>query len=303
MPKVVYDEVIGNLGEHIDGEIVKVQKVKDRFRSLGINWTPVIPSESEKAGAVDDYAAQLREIIPAVNHLPYPADLHESVAVRSISKRRPFFEKDRGYRDTLIWLTILKYLECTDDAVALVADDGDFRKDKNEDVLHPHLIEDLDQKGIPRDRVTLYKDLATFMGRYVAPQLDSLEELREEIAKGRIAGFFDLQDQVDIYLNESVTQVNIGSFYEPEDLEVDVIEDVTLVDVDEVRLLPSGDVFVRTSWRAEVAIEPDYYGYGYAYAGEHLPANITVDLILNASTYDIEAMENVDFEVDPARWH
>ena len=43
-----------------------------------------------------------------------------------MAQRRPFIGKARGYRDTLLWLTILSHLRDADEKIALICDDNGF---------------------------------------------------------------------------------------------------------------------------------------------------------------------------------
>ena len=62
-----------------------------------------------------DLASLLGADIDKVVLVEYDAIPQSVVASRAMSLRRPFREHDKGYRDTLIWLSLLEHLSKRDD--------------------------------------------------------------------------------------------------------------------------------------------------------------------------------------------
>ncbi len=95
---------------------------------------------------------------------------------------------------------------------------GDFGRDKDAPKLHPDLLADLDERGIPTERVELYRDLSAFNDARVTPRLQELahkkesEELRDRLLSGEDERLRDpaIYDQLLAALNaEGVT---LGTF-------------------------------------------------------------------------------------------
>ena len=218
-----------------------------------------------------------------------------------MAQRRPFIGKDRGYRDTLLWLTILSHLRDADEKIALICDDNGFSRSRDQDELHPHLLEDLADAALSGDSVVLYKSLGSFVGDHVAPRLESLEGTKEGIKSGTIDALTDLDDKVGIFLDETVTEVYYGGYRDGVSKGIDVIEGVELQEVEEARLLPSQDLFVRTRWGAWVTTTDDSH-MPYFEEFEHWKASITVDLVMDQSSYKVKAMEEVAFDLEEPDW-
>lgn len=98
-----------------------------------------------------------------------PEDRTRALVERDLAARRPFMEtlggkKSYAFRDAVIWETVLDVLEEDTDAVAnkvfFVSADKGFIDDDAPKELHRHLLEDLDARGIARDRVVLVEKVA-----------------------------------------------------------------------------------------------------------------------------------------------
>ncbi|WP_083933148.1 PIN domain-containing protein [Kribbella catacumbae] len=113
------------------------------------------------AQAEEGYEQQLRLALEQLGAtIAQPADIpHLQIIDRAINRRRPCDAKGDGYRDTLNWLTVLDLAQRhPHEKVVWVSNDRDFT-DNDITVLHPHLIEDLDERGL-QGRVLLANTLA-----------------------------------------------------------------------------------------------------------------------------------------------
>jgi hypothetical protein len=112
----------------------------------------------QKAG---EYHGHLMDSLSAVgvNVLAAPDVPHMELVARSVARTPPCDDQGNGYRDTLIWMTLLRLAaDRTDAHITLVTNDADFM-DSERTGLHPDLCEDLDVIDA-RDRVDLQQALA-----------------------------------------------------------------------------------------------------------------------------------------------
>jgi hypothetical protein len=103
------------------------------------------------------YSAYLRERI--CNHatvIPIPDVAHAVLVERATSRRRPFTEKGTGYRDALIWFSVLALAE-EGPLVFLTSNTKDFADGTN---LHPDLVDDLVAAGLRGSHVVLEVSLS-----------------------------------------------------------------------------------------------------------------------------------------------
>jgi hypothetical protein len=89
--------------------------------------------------------------------LAYPSVRHEELVNRVLTYRRPFNESERGYRDALIWYSIL---EQAADArvVILTGNTKDFADSDGQ--LGPDLLADVDRLGLDPEDVRLARNVA-----------------------------------------------------------------------------------------------------------------------------------------------
>jgi hypothetical protein len=79
---------------------------------------------------------------------------HREIVGRAVARRRPCDAEGDGYRDTLVWLTVLDLaVEDGADQVVFVTNDSDFLND-DKSALHVDLVEDLASRGA-EDRVRI----------------------------------------------------------------------------------------------------------------------------------------------------
>ncbi|MGN7187517.1 PIN domain-containing protein [Microbacterium enclense] len=102
-----------------------------------------------------------------IRDLPIPKVSTTDLLDRDLGRRRPFLEieqgktrKSLGFRDVLIWESVLELLEESDpgDMVLFATFDGGFLADDKK-ALHSDLLGDLARLGIPQERVRLARGI------------------------------------------------------------------------------------------------------------------------------------------------
>jgi PIN domain len=182
-----------------------------------------------RANSADPYdkflSAQLATMkaeIPDYAEIP-----HEAVVKRDLARRKPFQQSGKGYRDTLLWETILRHCISKKGFTAFVTQNTrDFASVENQ--LHKELIQDVHSaaNGIA-GKIVLTRDLLTFTDRYVVPYLADRKDFALLVQHNRVPGL-DLNTECEHHLDSLAEAVNKSPFvmvddasYEPE---VDTIE-------------------------------------------------------------------------------
>ena len=98
---------------------------------------------------------------------------------RAISVRRPFRDGEKGYRDSVIWLSLLQHLRKASVSerrlIFINANAHDFfDKTTNPIELHPHLLEDLSEYSADL-KIVLFKSLKDFIDQEVDLALHSVK--------------------------------------------------------------------------------------------------------------------------------
>jgi len=165
IPQVVIDEL-----ERQHREALTKQRDEARAALSEIKYLMDLDDIVAKFDDLLDKVAADRDALLAqtgIRPAPVPEDIAGDLVQRDLARQRPFMEMDGGkkksfgFRDAVIWETLLDVVEANNsgDAIFFVTrDTGYFPKGLN-DRLHPHLLDDLDQRSIPRDRIKVIDTL------------------------------------------------------------------------------------------------------------------------------------------------
>ena len=97
-------------------------------------------------------AGRLRTKLEACDSvLAYPDVPHEELVQWAIQRRKPFDQNGSGYRDSLIWKSVVELAAISDSQVVLLACDGDFKG--SDDNLAEDLKADLVKQGLEQNKV------------------------------------------------------------------------------------------------------------------------------------------------------
>lgn len=136
---------------------------------------PALPKLTDTAKFEPSFRKRLLEL--GITVLPIPAVAHAALVARDLSQIRPFDKKGRGYRDSLIWLGLLKALDHTTTRVALVTTNkADFCATDNPGALHPDLAKEL-QEHAPGCKATVHPTPTELVESVVKPRLKAIAEV------------------------------------------------------------------------------------------------------------------------------
>ena len=159
IPEVAFDETVYKFKKHLEDANRKMSNgIADVSHLLGRELSvPLLKSEDIEI-ETKEYREWL-EIELGSYHakiLPYPKVKHKNVVARLLANKRPFKENELGYRDYLIWETVLEFSGSCDDNISFVSNNTKDFLDEQGTGLHSHLVEDLDEHGILKNRLTYY---------------------------------------------------------------------------------------------------------------------------------------------------
>jgi hypothetical protein len=205
LPKVVVDELRRQQADWLKEHREELTKTIEDMRGNPVD-VEAMAGALEKN--LDDMQSQIDSSFEAlldqdgVEVAPVPTDVNESLVMRDLARRRPFQEKgsdnwSTGFRDAVIWETVLAVLEEVpdDEKLIFVTDDHGFLAEGWKS-LHEDLLNDLDARGIDHSRVEVAQ--TTFAARAAAgKQADYAERVRLatdalfELAEVEIQGHVD----------------------------------------------------------------------------------------------------------------
>jgi predicted nucleic acid-binding protein len=244
VPQVVIDEVVNRYERR---ESKKIKALNDARADLRNMRGPRSGGELEgEAESQPGYLMHLRKVIRDVGgEIPdFPEVSHKELVRRALEGRRPFNDAGRlGYRDTLIWHTVLEIAR-DGDTVVLATEDGDFRPADGADCLHGHLIADLRQRGIDPDRVSVVPSLAAVVKQVLEPALYVLKELNAQLDRDEDWGRKLEKSLKDVAKNDAdhtdLSDVSVRIDVDHEAYAGEVVEE-TLAEVDDFRRFAIAD--------------------------------------------------------------
>lgn len=126
----------------------------------------------------------LGEKVNNIIYMPYDEILHTTLVKRAIQKIKPFQENEKGYRDTLIWLSFLTYLKNNPNKirneVAFITNNSNDFGDKNSG-FYESLKSDITEFNI-KPKITLYNSIQAFIENKIPKEEHTLtyNEIREK---------------------------------------------------------------------------------------------------------------------------
>jgi rRNA maturation endonuclease Nob1 len=119
---------------------------------------------------------------------------HVDVVGRDLNRRRPFQDSGKGYRDALLWETIVRKVANENDKAFLITHNiKDFCADQEPRALHPHLVEDLLAKRLPADAIAICQSIEQFVDQHLKPLLPTKDDVLAAIQAGAYELFdFDI---------------------------------------------------------------------------------------------------------------
>ncbi|MDQ0539548.1 hypothetical protein QF011_002110 [Curtobacterium flaccumfaciens] len=167
LPQVVVDELNRQERKSLKS---KRDKAKTALSDVSVDINASTIDEAfDRFGAKTAAARDRLLALSGVSVASVPEDRTRKLLDRDLAARRPFMETaggnaSYGFRDAVIWETVLDVLREdqteTADTLFFVSEDKGFIDDDVPKTLHRHLLEDLDARGIARDRVVLVEKLA-----------------------------------------------------------------------------------------------------------------------------------------------
>lgn len=185
IPEVVEDEVANKYSEMLESQYIEyikaVQKMKSFFKSQNLDFL-LFDTEIE----VQNYKEFLRELVERkkVKTLPYPKTSHKSMVLHALSRRKSFNSKGGGYRDKLIFDSIICKYSCPQETIVFIS------HNRNDFGAEPKLEDDLfvGTKVSNRFRFEIYNSLSSFINKYIIPITDFDDSINTIPELSKIAG-------------------------------------------------------------------------------------------------------------------
>lgn len=276
--------VISEHTKHLNKDRKKLLKTLKTALS-GLRRLPLaeIP-DFQVPNAEPEYEKTIIEIVESkdIEIIPIPNVSHEVLFSRCLDRKRPFgSDKDTGYKDALIWETLLQQLnEHPDDKILFVTNDKHYLV-KSDAKLHEELFKELSQLGF-QNRVSVSRTIKSasdyLRKEYGLANVTLIPEIADQIK-----GMINFDDFLNANINEIIENIEARGY---ELLIGDPISDISLLwDIEEVEIaISSTEVLVDTG---EVVV----------YAKAVFENEINYFTFYSSYMTDIDSMEESGFSI------
>lgn len=188
VPRIVLQEAIKKYREELQEKTKRAVAAIDKLNGLLSPASgavqPSVPFEQAAAtyeSALKSRLAELKASQPDYSDFPL-----EAIADRALRESRPFLREDKGFRDVVLWETVLRCVADASEQTVLITNDGGFAE---EDQLHSDLKRDLTERGLHDEAVVLVRTLEECNEVYAKPFLRSASAIAEELRAGTYGRF------------------------------------------------------------------------------------------------------------------
>ncbi len=180
VPETARDEAVNRFREECMRLQASVRKLtREASRVLGSQPPHGFQMLDSIDSLVKVYISSMQETFQehGVRVLAYPTVAHQELVARALARKRPFAENGSGYRDALIWHSLLELLRAGESPFAFItANTRDFGEAPN---LHPDLAADLLAEGLDPANLRLFRTLEDLNHALIIPTLDRLADIKK----------------------------------------------------------------------------------------------------------------------------
>lgn len=214
VPEIVFDETLNKHREKLREASSAVQKKLEEYNRLVCNEFK-IDFEAKYADEDARYDEFLTELL--LSHAAYPPEgypdvEHKIIVARALSRKKPFKSDGReGYRDYLVWRTVLEIVKRYAEPIHFVSENPkDFADENDKKKLHADLLEEMQQLQIDSTKLTYWSSMKDFIDEVVKPELQKAED--EEKLKQSLIENAQLSDTVLAYLEEHLKGFDVRGY-------------------------------------------------------------------------------------------
>ncbi len=261
VPQLVIDEVTNKAREKLqksirlaNKNIKEVERIINKQTNSRISIMLLLKLKKEYRSYLLNFFDDLDAKLIAHDDIP-----HDVLIKRSLSRKKPFNNDDKGYRDSIIWETILQSIAiCNATTIFITDNKNDFASNKNANILHDDLLDDLKSKELSKESVILCDSLQSFNDKYVRPELEREDHVKDQIKLNQyphlnITNW--LNENTDLIISEIHNKIDItclGYFDDHKLTYIDSIDFPSKFELDKVKRIDNIDILVSFSVICEI---------------------------------------------------
>lgn len=213
IPEVVIDEIVKQYDEKAEEYINSFNKALKKLSDL--STSPITQTPIDAKGFISNYRNELNNRIKqlGIGIIPYPNTGHKIMVARELGKKKPFKDSTKGYRDALIWDSVMEHTQKYSSncgIIFLTANSKDFA-DKDKKGLHTDLIADCISNGIPPTSIRLFTDIQNFIDNEIILRSTELKEKFNQLQQDGGLGDIDFIQLIQDYISKDMLDNLISS--------------------------------------------------------------------------------------------
>jgi hypothetical protein len=246
--EIIFQEiVIMELVNQVREAIVSVanannERLTDLYQKTGTRISFfIIEDEIEKE--VGKYEEFLRKRLEKLETKTarIPDISHKTILERDLERRKPFSKDGKGYRDALIWQTILETAKEQKDKIVFITQNTKDFADDDKKGFHDDLVQDIRDLKFDPSKITLSPSLSLFLKDNLIPCLPSPEQTLVNFMQ-KTHPTFKLEDELaetlsEELIGEEIEYHSIGKPSEYESITFSMVEaayDINIIDEHEL---------------------------------------------------------------------
>lgn len=198
IPEIICEEVDGKF----KSEFSKIKnQYKDNVMQLNAFTPEKIVPNFESLNIDYSFKNELEKSTDSIVFIKYNDIPNDDLVNRAIKRIRPFKDDDKGFRDTLIWLSFINFLkkEKVNKKIAFINNNPTDFYDNSKKELHSDLLNDLDNLNI-KNEFKIYHSIKEFIDKEVDKEHNKYSS--NQILENFIYESEDqIENQISFYIN------------------------------------------------------------------------------------------------------
>lgn len=193
VPELVIAEAAAKYREQLAEAVRTLERSRQALRRFDVESDTPTPDAASEAVR---YEVGLGKLFKGVGAkiAKTPSVPHDKLVRRALERRKRFRAGDAGYRDALIWETVVEHAGEGSPVVLCTMNTSDFAVEKGSDHLAADLLADLEEAGLGQQAVRLVVDLKTLVDEYVDVEQAATDEVVRALDRLRHDLRFELED-------------------------------------------------------------------------------------------------------------
>lgn len=206
IPEVVIDEVVKQYSEKTEEYINSFNKAFEQLSKL--SSVPISQTLIDVQNFTANYRKELGNRIEqlGIGIIPYPNTEHRIMVARELGKKKPFKDSTKGYRDALIWDSVIEHskINASNCGIIFLTENSKDFAAKDKKGLHADLIADCAFQGISSTSIRLVTDVQNFINNEIIGRSTELKEILNQLQKDGSLGDIDFQKLIRCYISKDM---------------------------------------------------------------------------------------------------